>query len=161
MHIKNANNSVKVKNCASVTFLFTHLHLCVVPFHECSSSVSHCLCDALHWECSGECVLFHWHADWVIYGLLSARQRLLLEKSRRGAATSLFSPDPMMSGLSAPSLKLSARHPSCWSGSHRDPFGCEPQLDLNRTAVSAVLIRPEDGGNIALLLTPALSWCST
>lgn len=110
-------------------------HTCIVifitaqPLYACVSPLP---CE---WACPGECVLFQWHTDWVIYGLLSARQRLLLGKSRRGATTSLFSPDPMMSGLSAPSLKLGARHPSCWSGSHRDPVGCEPQLDADDAAV--------------------------
>lgn len=128
-------------------------HILLLPFHNCSLCVSPLPCDPVEWVCSGECVLFQWHADWVIYGPLSARLCLLLGKSRRGATTSLFSPDPMMSGLSAPSLKLCARHPSCWSGSHRNPIGCEPQLDLDWAAVSAVLIciRPED--SIALLLS--------
>lgn len=118
------------------------LHSCIAPLPR----------DAVEWVCSGECVLFQWHADWVIYGLLSARQRLLLGKSRRGATTSLFSPDPMMSGLSAPSLKLAACHPSCWGASQRNPIGCEPQLDLDWAAVSATLIciKPEEG-NIASL----------
>lgn len=142
-------------------------HTLVLPLHNCRplySCVSPLPRDPVEWVCSGECVLFQWHTDWVIYGLLSPRQRLLLGKSRRGATTSLFSPDPMMSGLSAPSLKLGARHPSCWSGSHRDPIGCEPQLDLDRAAVSAVLIciRPEDGNSISnTLLTLLLPWCST
>lgn len=41
---------------------------------------------------------FQGRGVWVIYGLLSASQRLLLGKSRRGAITSLFRPDPMVSG---------------------------------------------------------------
>lgn len=129
-------------------------HILLLPFRNCSLCFSPLPCDLVEWVCSGECVLFQWHADWVIYGPLSARQRLLLGKSRRGATTSLFSPDPMMSGLSAPSLKLGARHPSCWSGSHRNPIGCETQLDLDWATVSAVLIciRPEDGNSITYTL---------
>lgn len=93
------------------------------------------------WVCWGDCVLFQWHTDWVIYVLLSARQRLLLGKSKRRATASLFSPDQMMSGLSAPSFKLGARHPSCWSKSHRDPIGCEPQLDADWAVVATGLMR--------------------
>lgn len=164
MHFQSyekTNKFIKVKKKKCLCDLPSHT--LVLPFHNCSSCVSPLPHDPVQWVCSGECVLFQWHADWVIYGLLSARQRLLLGKSRRGATTSLFSPDPMMSGLSEPSLKLSGRHPSCWSGSRRDPIGCEPQLDLDRTAVSAVLIciRPEDSNSITLLLTLLLSWCST
>ena len=116
------------------------IHTIVLPFHNCSPCIPPFPRGPVEWACSGECVLFQWHADWVIYGPLSARQRLLLGKSRQGATTSLFSPDPMMSGLSAPSLKLGARHPSCWSGSHRDPTGSEPQLDLDRASVCAISI---------------------
>lgn len=147
-----------------MSYLHTNLSchfITVGPYILASNPVP---CDAMDWVCSGECVLFQWHADWVIYGLISARQLFLLGKSRQGAITSLFSPDPMMSGLSAPSLKLGARHPSCWSGSHRDPIGCEPQLDLDWAAVSAVLIciRPEDGNSITYtLFILLLSWCST
>ena len=115
-------------------------HTLVLPFHNCSPCVPPFPRGPVEWAYAGECVLSQWHADWVIYGPLSARQRLLLGKSRQGATTSLFSPDPMMSGLSAPSLKLGARHPSCWSGSRRDPIGCEPQLDLDRAAVCAISI---------------------
>ena len=102
-------------------------------------------------ECAQVSVFFfQWHAHCVIYVLLSDRQPLLLGRSGRGAATSLFSPDLMMSGLSAPSLKLAARHPSCWSGSRRDPSEREPQLGLDRATVSAVsvCVRPEDDHSI-------------
>lgn len=78
---------------------------------------------------------------------------------------SLFSPEPMMSGPSVPSLKLAACHPSCWSGSLRDPIGREHQLDLDQAAVSVVLIciRPEEGYNITytLLLMLLLPWCGS
>lgn len=145
---------------------FTHILL--LPICECSPCISPLPRDPVEWVCSGECVLFQWHADRVIYGLLSARQCLLLGKSRQGATTSLFSPDPVMSGLSAPSLKLGAHHPSCWSGSHRDPIGCEPQLDLDSAAASAVwiCIRLEESNRITsqsnkpLLLTLSLSQCT-
>lgn len=140
---------------------------CDLPSHNCRvlySWVSPLPRDAVECVRWGDCVLFRWHTDWVIYVLLSARQRLLLRKSRRGATTSLFRPDPMMSGLSAPSLKLGARHPSCWSESHRDPIGCEPQLDLDWAVVSTDLmcIRPEDGDSITytLLHVFLLSWCN-
>ena len=121
-------------------------HSLVLPLWEYSSSVSPLPHDPVQWVSSGEYGLFQGHASWVIYGLLSARQRLLLGKSRRGATTSIFSPGPMVSGLSAPGLKLCARHPSCWSGSHRDSVGHEPQLDVHRAAVSAAWIcsGPED-----------------
>lgn len=148
-----------------MTYLHTNLSSYFITVEAYILASNRLPCDAMDLVCSGDCVLFQWHADWVIYGLISARQLLLLGKSRQGAITSLFSPDPMMSGLSAPSLKLGARHPSCWSGSHRDPIGCEPQLDLDWAAVSAVsiCISPEDGNGItySLLFILLLSLCST
>lgn len=150
----------KIKSHVWKSKMCLHLHT-TVGFYVVQSHRS--LCDAPEWVCWGDCVLFQWHTDWVIYVLLSARQRLLLGKSRRRATASLFSPDPMMSGLSAPSLKLGARHPSCWSKSHRDPIGCEPQLDLDWPVVSTDLmcIRTEDGNSSTypLLLMLLLSWC--
>lgn len=79
----------QVKQQKSVWAPFVHSRL------RCCSS---CSVSPLHPACSGECVLFQGRAASVIYGLLSASQRLLLEKSRRGAVTSLFRPDPVVSG---------------------------------------------------------------
>lgn len=89
LSISFSSQFAKVKQQKPVWAPFVHSRL------RCSSS---CSVSPLHPACSGECVLFQGRAASVIYGLLSASQRLLLEKSRRGAVTSLFRPDPVVSG---------------------------------------------------------------
>lgn len=140
-------------------------HTLLLPFHKISSWVHLSLVMLLS-ERAQVSVFFSSDTQTGLFmGCCQPRQRLPLGKSRRGATTSLLGPDPMMSGLSVPSLKLSARHPSCWSGSHRDLIGCEPQLDLDWPSVSAILIciRPEDGSRFTYSMprTLLLSSCST